>query len=57
MTKRNLNGIFITTNEITFHEIGETMRQKENCRRITDCGIPKSGEDAAKLTMRKERKL
>lgn len=57
MTKRKLNDIFITTNKITFHEIGETMRQKENCRRITDCGIPEGVEDAAKLTIRKERKL
>lgn len=57
LTKRNLNGIFMTTNKITFHEIGETEQQKENCCRITDCGIPEGGKDAAKLTIRKERKL
>lgn len=57
MTKRNLDDIFMATDKITFHEIDETMRQKENCRRITDCGIPEGGEDAAKLMIRKERKL
>lgn len=57
LTKRSLDGIFMATDEITFHEIDETMRQKENCCGITDCGIPEGGEDAAKLTIRKERKL
>lgn len=57
LTKRNLNDILITTNKITFHETGEMVQQKEDCCRITDCGIPEGGKDAAKLTIRKERKL
>lgn len=51
LTKRNLNDILITTNKITFHETGEMVQQKEDCCRITDCGIPEGGKDAAKLTI------